>query len=95
MHKCITVKIGGSKNVNLAKTRKLIESRCEIYKFCENRWKFINFVEIGGKFNMHHWLKGMDAPGADDDDDNNDQYKLAISRQRLSDANGSYCAGRM
>jgi len=24
--------------------------------------KFINFAEIGGICNMHHWLRGMDAP---------------------------------
>src|SRR6218665_398955 len=27
-----------------------------------NREKFINFAEIRGIFNMHHWLRGMDAP---------------------------------
>jgi len=30
-----------------------------MYKFCGNRGKFINFVDIGG--NMHHWLRG-DGP---------------------------------
>ena len=24
--------------------------------------KFINIVKIGGIYNMHHWLRGMDAP---------------------------------
>ena len=38
----------------------------EIYKFCENRGKFINFVEIGVKMQIHHaiyiiGLGGMDA----------------------------------
>jgi|SRR6218665_1705529 len=29
-----------------------------IYKFCENRGKFINFVKIGAICNMHCWLGG-------------------------------------
>ena len=30
--------------------------------FVEIGGGFINFVEIGGIFNIHHWLKGVDAP---------------------------------
>src|SRR6218665_137212 len=64
MHKCIMVKIvGKQKNVNLAK--KLNQTKIGgIYKFCRNRrGKFIDFGEIGEIYNMHHWLRGMDAPG--------------------------------
>ena len=34
-----------------------------MYKLGRNRGKFINFVKIGGISNMHHYLRGMDAPG--------------------------------
>lgn len=37
----------------------------EIYKFWGNRGEFLNFGEIGEKFNMHHWLKGGGTPLAD------------------------------
>ena len=32
-----------------------------IYKCPEIGGKFINFVEIRGIFDMHNWLRGMDA----------------------------------
>ena len=47
MRKCSKVEVGGSKK----KPKKN-----------ENKGKFISFAEIGGIGNMHHWLKGMDAP---------------------------------
>jgi len=39
------------------------KNKREIYKFCKICWKFITLVEIRGICNMHHWLKGRDAPG--------------------------------
>jgi len=58
-HKYIMVKMGEAKKRKLCKKRHLKE----------NRGKLIHFSEIGGihKFvgnrgNMHHWLRGMDAP---------------------------------
>src|SRR6218665_1064614 len=48
MRKCIMVKTEGSKKRKLSEKRKLNENNIhEIYKFCGNRGKFINFVEIG------------------------------------------------
>src|SRR6218665_1304159 len=44
MRKCIMVNIGGSKKPAIK--QKVLGG------------KFINFVEIGGKCNMHHWLRG-------------------------------------
>jgi len=35
-----------------------------IYKFGGNRGKIYKFLgKRGGVCNMHHWLRGMDAPG--------------------------------
>jgi len=31
-------------------------------KKMKNGDKFINFAEIGGMCNMHHWFREMDAP---------------------------------
>jgi len=52
MHKCIKAKIRGRKKRKLSKKREFHENR-GIYKF----WG------IRGKCNIHHWLRGMDAPG--------------------------------
>ena len=49
--------MGNRKTQIRQKTRKLNESR-KIYKFCGNRVGNLYFLEIGGIFNMHHWLKG-------------------------------------
>ena len=48
MRTCIMVRVGGSQKANKN----------------EVRGEFINFAEIGGIFNMHHWCRegmGMDA----------------------------------
>src|SRR6218665_709155 len=63
MLKCIVVKIWGSKKRKLSQKRELNENRGEIYKFCENREKFIILGKIG-EFAMGIIdLKGMDASG--------------------------------
>jgi len=51
----------GSKKSKLSKKSQLNENRGKFRNFSEIGGTFINFVEIGSK--MHHWLRGMDAPG--------------------------------
>ena len=47
MHKCIMVKIGGSKKHKLSKKRKFCGNRVKYINLTEIRVKFLNFVEIG------------------------------------------------
>jgi len=57
MHKCIIVKVGGSKK------RKL---KAKKHKLNKNRGNFINFVKIGGNMQYASLTRGgMDAPAYD------------------------------
>ena len=58
------VKMGKAKKLSRQKQHELSENRGTFINLAEIGGKFIIFVEIGGTFNMHHWLKGMDAPAS-------------------------------
>ena len=76
-------KWGRSKKRLLNKKRKL--NYGEIYKFCENRGEFINFVEIGGICNMHHWLRGLGRLVAGrQSDDNGDGVERSDSYETIT-----------
>ena len=58
----IMVKIGGSKKSKLSQKTSIERKSAEIYKFSRNGKEFINFVEIGGIYNMHHRLRRDGRP---------------------------------
>jgi len=63
MHKCIMVKIGeGSKKVSIKQKKRKFCGNRGMYKFGGNGGIY-NFLGNRGICNMHHWLRGMDAPG--------------------------------